>query len=110
MNSVFGTAYTPFGFCGFGFIDDETFFKMMGNKIGSDAQLKDCKINPSDNLKIEQKKICPKDSQLQKKEALKQLKIQMDNNPQLKEFLSKMPKEIQQSMIQQMVDTIIKCL
>ena len=46
MKSVFGTAQTPFGICGFGYIDDNDLLQyLQENKATDKDGLKDCKIS-----------------------------------------------------------------
>lgn len=48
MKSVFGTAQTPFGICGFGYIDDNDLLQyLQENKATDKDGLKDCKIYDS---------------------------------------------------------------
>ncbi|MCR5606517.1 MAG: hypothetical protein K6F69_06855 [Treponema sp.] len=67
MRTVSGTATTPFGICGFGYVDEG----------------------------------------LPKEQALKKLKLEMENNLALRMFLSQMPVEKRKAFVKNMIDAIM---
>lgn len=98
MKSVFGTAQTPFGVCGFGYIDDDDLFQYLQVSKATDKDgLKDCKIYDS-----------PVPSTLiTKEQAMEKVQNEMKNNHQLRIFLSQMPVEQQRKIVRDMLDAIM---
>lgn len=98
MKSIFGTAQTPFGFCSFGYIDDNDLFQYLQESKATDKDgLKDCKIYDSTTLSAE----------VTKKQVLERVQNEMQNNQQLRIFLSRFPVEQQRKIVRNMLDSIM---
>lgn len=98
MKSVFGTAQTPFGICGFGYIDDNDLLQyLQENKATDKDGLKDCKIYDSPVPSAE----------ITKEQALQKVRHEMQNNQQLRFFLSRLPLDQQRNIVRDMLDTIM---
>lgn len=98
MKSIFGTASTPFGMCGFGYIDDNDLMEFLAKIHSVDSEgLKKCGTCES-NLPA---------SPISRKQALEKVRAQIQGNPQLKIFLSRMPIEERRKFIQNILDSIL---
>lgn len=98
MKSIFGTANTPFGFCGFGYIDDNDLLKYLQEKQNTDSDgLKDCKSDYSPILP----------APLTKQQILIKVQKEIQNNQQLRLFLSRLPIEQQRNIVKNMIDSIM---
>lgn len=98
MKSVFGTAQTPFGFCGFGYIDDNDLVQYLQESKATDKDgLKDCKIHDSPAPTAE----------ITKEQVLERVQNEMQNNQQLRIFLSRLPVEQQRKIVRKMLDAIM---
>ncbi len=98
MKSIFRTAKTPFGFCGFGYIDDNDLKQFLAESNSFDSEgLKICNISQT-NLPA---------PQLSKQQTIEKVRTEIQNNQQLKTFLSKMPVNEQRQFIKNILDSIL---
>lgn len=98
MKSIFGTAVTPYGICGFGYIDDNDLLQFLKNKQSIDEEgLKQCNITQQNLLSTE----------LSKTQALEKVRMEIQNNQQLRLFLSRIPLDEQRKIVKEMLDAIM---
>lgn len=98
MKSIFGTAQTPFGFCGFGYIDDNDLRQLLAETTSFNTEgLKKCNISQI-NLPA---------PQLSKQQTIEKVRTEIQNNQQLKIYISRMPIEEQHKFIQNILDSIL---